>query len=240
MSFVAAAVAVGTAAYSGYQGRKAASEQKKSARAGMANDRYIFDRQTELNAPFRDAGIDALDRMKWLLGIGRSDRWSNKFAERNGGYGSLNKEFGESDFKADPGYAFRLSEGLKALDRQAAARGGLISGGALKAASRYGQDMASQEYQNAFNRYQINRANKLQPLQSMAGMGQSATNLLTGAAGDYGNRWNANNAASANASAAQSVGTANAVVGGVNNFMNYYQNQQWMNKLYPGGNTAAG
>src|SRR5574343_22292 len=57
----------------------------------------------------------------------------------------------------DPGYAFRMSEGLKALDRTAAARGGLISGSALKAASRYGQDMASQEYQNAFNRYNQNR-----------------------------------------------------------------------------------
>ena len=50
-----------------------------------------------------------------------------------------------------------MCEGLKALDRTAAARGGLISGGALKAASRYGQDMASQEYQNAFNRYNQNR-----------------------------------------------------------------------------------
>lgn len=52
----------------------------------------------------------------------------------------------------DPGYGFRLSEGLKALDRQAAARGGLISGGALKAAQRYGQDVASQEFGNAYNR----------------------------------------------------------------------------------------
>lgn len=60
--------------------------------------------------------------------------------------------FGANDFQADPGYAFRLSEGQRGLDRQAAARGGLISGSALKAASRYGQDMASQEYGNAFNR----------------------------------------------------------------------------------------
>ena len=60
--------------------------------------------------------------------------------------------FTANDFQADPGYAFRLSEGQRGLDRQAAARGGLISGSALKAASRYGQDMASQEYGNAFNR----------------------------------------------------------------------------------------
>lgn len=66
-------------------------------------------------------------------------------------------DFTLEKFQQDPGYAFRMSEGLKALDRTAAARGGLISGSALKAASRYGQDMASQEYQNAFNRYNQNR-----------------------------------------------------------------------------------
>ena len=66
-------------------------------------------------------------------------------------------DFDMSKFQQDPGYAFRMSEGLKALDRTAAARGDLISGGAMKGAMRYGQDMASQEYQNAFNRYGQNR-----------------------------------------------------------------------------------
>jgi len=70
-----------------------------------------------------------------------------------------------ADFQADPGYAFRMTEGLKALDRQAAARGGLISGAALKASQGYGQDLASQEYMNAFNRFQTNRTNLLNPLQ---------------------------------------------------------------------------
>lgn len=60
--------------------------------------------------------------------------------------------FGAGDYQADPGYAFRLTEGQRALDRQAAARGGLISGGALRAATRYGQDMGSQEFGNAYNR----------------------------------------------------------------------------------------
>ena len=61
-------------------------------------------------------------------------------------------KFGAGDYQADPGYAFRLAEGQKALDRQAAARGGLMSGGALKAAQRYGQDMGSQEFGNAYQR----------------------------------------------------------------------------------------
>jgi hypothetical protein len=75
---------------------------------------------------------------------------------------SLMKDFQTSDFQQDPGYAFRLAEGQKALDRSAAARGGLISGAALKAATGYGQQMGSQEYQNAYNRFQANRAMQAQ------------------------------------------------------------------------------
>jgi hypothetical protein len=89
-------------------------------------------------------------------------------------------------FQADPGYAFRLGEGQKALERSAAARGGLISGGALKAATRYGQDMGSQEYQNAFNRYGTERERMLGPLQSLAGVGQSTSNYLGNAGQSYG------------------------------------------------------
>jgi hypothetical protein len=107
-------------------------------------------------------------------------------APKGSDYGKYARDFSMSDFEQDPGYAFRLSEGQKALDRQAAARGGLISGGALKAAERYGQDMGSQEYTNAFNRYQTNRSNQLQPLQSLAGVGQTAANTLSNAAGNYG------------------------------------------------------
>lgn len=62
------------------------------------------------------------------------------------------------NFEADPGYAFRMSEGLKGLERSAAARGGLLSGGAGKALQRYGQGLASQEYGNAFDRFQRERA----------------------------------------------------------------------------------
>ena len=104
----------------------------------------------------------------------------------SGLYGKYARDFSTQDFQADPGYAFRMSEGLKSLDRQAAARGGLISGGALKAAQRYGQDLGSQEYQNAFDRYQVNRANQLQPLQSMMGAGQTSVNALGNTSQAYG------------------------------------------------------
>jgi hypothetical protein len=88
------------------------------------------------------------------------------------------KNFDVDQFKADPGYAFRLSEGQKALERSAAARGGLLSGGAGKNLLRFGQEMGSQEYTNAFNRYQTERAARLNPLQSLTGMGQTTANTL--------------------------------------------------------------
>lgn len=128
-------------------------------------------------------------------------------------FGKYTRDFGMQDFQQDPGYAFRLQEGLKALDRQAAARGGLISGGALKASQRYGQDLASQEYMNAFNRYQTNRANQLQPLESLMGRSQTASNVL-GAAGQ--------NYATSAGQAIQNAGTArgSAYIGGANALLN--------------------
>ena len=101
-------------------------------------------------------------------------------------FGKYARDFGMSDFQQDPGYAFRLSEGQKVLERNAAARGGLISGGALRAATRYGQDMGSQEYANAFNRYQTNRSNQLNPLGSLMTSGQNAAAGQGTAAGQYG------------------------------------------------------
>lgn len=93
--------------------------------------------------------------------------------------------FGMNQFTADPGYAFRMSEGMKALERSAAARGGLLSGSMLKGAQRYGQGLASQEYQNAFDRYQAERQARLGPLQSLAGVGQTAANTLGAAGQNY-------------------------------------------------------
>jgi hypothetical protein len=61
-------------------------------------------------------------------------------------------KFTAADLETDPGYQFRLAEGNKALQAQAAAKGILQSGGTLKALTRYGQDAASQEYANAWDR----------------------------------------------------------------------------------------
>jgi hypothetical protein len=129
------------------------------------------------------------------------------------GYGSLAKPFGQADFQQDPGYAFRQAEGMKALERSAAARGGLLSGGTLKGIQRFGQDLASQEYGNAFNRYQIERSARLNPLQSLMGSGQSATNVMTGNVGQSSQNEQGNILGAGQARASGYVGQANALGG---------------------------
>jgi hypothetical protein len=158
--------------------RYALDLQERMFNQQNALQRQLYDEQVARQEPFRLSGLQSQNRLNELLGLGANTG--------SGLYGKYARDFSMQDFQTDPGYAFRMREGLKSLDRQAAARGGLISGGALKAAQRYGQDLGSQEYQNAFDRYQINRANQLNPLQSMMGAGQTSVNALGNAAQAYG------------------------------------------------------
>jgi len=185
----------------------AANAQVQATNQSRESNERIFEQQKELQEPFRQAGLTAQNRLLDLLGLSE-----NRSAE---GYNSLMRDFNQNDFQQDPGYAFRLSEGLKALDRQAAARGGLISGAALKASQRYGQNMASQEYQNAFNRFQVNRANKLTPLQSLTGGSQTAANTLSNAAGNLGQLNSELIQSAGNARASGYIGRANARAQGI-------------------------
>jgi PPE-repeat protein len=98
----------------------------------------------------------------------------------------LTRQFRPEDMQMDPGYAFRLSEGQKALERSAAARGGLLSGSMLKGAQRFGQEMGSQEYMNAFNRAQAQLGTRLGTLGSLYGAGQASAQQIAGQAGQMG------------------------------------------------------
>jgi len=71
---------------------------------------------------------------------------------------------GQYNFQTDPGYGFRIGEGMRALERSSAAKGGLLSGGFARKALRYAQDYASNEYSNVYNR-----------ISNIAGLGQVGT-----------------------------------------------------------------
>ena len=216
-----AAATVYSASKSSSAATQAANTQAAAAEQGTAAQERMFQKQIELQEPWRQAGIGALNKLIPLTDY---------------------KKFDMSQFQADPGYAFRLSEGQKALERSAAARGGLLSGAAGKALTRYGQEMGSQEFQNAFNRYQAERAAQLQPLQSLAGVGQTSANTLTSAAGTMGSNIAEGLASAANARASGYVGGANAInqaVGqGINLYGLYNQNQLY-NRMYPAAVTPS-
>ena len=215
-----------------YSANKAAKAQTNAANAANAVQLQMFNKQTELQEPFRQGGLTAQQQIMQLLGIG---------GDKNAaGYGSLGKSFSMEDFQADPGYAFRQAEAQKALERSASARGMLLSGSTLKGIERYSQDLASQEYQNAFNRYQIERAAKLNPLQSLMGSGQSAANTMTSSAANYGNA-SANNIMNAGqARASGYVATGNAISNAVNNMANAYASMPMYNAQANYLNSMAG
>lgn len=203
------AAIIGSTLLGARSANQAASAQSDAATQAAQLQKEQFERQVELQAPFREVGLRALNKLESA---------------------SEYTPFSMGQFEQDPGYAFRLAEGQKALDRQAAARGGLISGGALKAAQRYGQDMGSQEYQNAFNRYQAERQARLGPLQSLAGVGQTSANLLGAAGQNYATGAGEAIGAGAQARASGYMGAANTLTGGLNQYLNY-QNQQSQNAL---------
>ena len=122
--------------------------------------------------------------------------------------GNLVRPFAESDFKTDPGYGFRMSEGMKGLERSAAARGGLLSGATLKGAQRFGQDIASNEYNNAYNRYVGNQATQRNALAGLTGFAPTASSAMQ--AGDTAYGSNAANLASNTANAMAGAGATRA------------------------------
>ena len=200
---IGAVASIGGGLMASSAAKKASRAQVQASREANAAQERMFAEQNRLQEPFRQGGLTAQNESMQLLGIGGD--------QTAAGYGSLGKSFGMSDFEQDPGYAFRQAEGMKALERSAAARGNLLSGSTLKGVQRFGQDLASQEYQNAFNRYQVNRSNKLNPLQSLMGSGQSATNVMTSAAGQAGQNQASNLYNAGQARASGYIGQGNAL-----------------------------
>ena len=188
-----------------YGANKAAKAQLQGAREGAAAEREMFERQVELQQPMIDV------RNNMLPELVEASRYT---------------PFGMEQFQADPGYGFRLKEGLRALENSAAARGGLLSGNTMRGITRYGQGLASDEYTNAFNRYQAERQARLGPLQSLVGLGQTSANTIGSAAGQLGTNLSNLAVGGGNARASGYAGMANALASGIGQGVNYYQGNQ--------------
>ena len=217
--WVAGAVVVGSVISSqaaGDAADTAAGASRESSAASIAEQRRQYDLSRADYAPYLAAGTGAVNR----LGAG---------VAAGGEFGAATPFDFRYDQNTDPGYGFRFSEGMKGLERSAASRGGLLSGATLKGITRYGQDMGSQEYQNAFNRYvtgfnaNTGERNQLyNRLAGVAGTGQNAVGSVTaqGAsmAGNIGNAYMTSAANTGNAAMA-AAGIRNSAYGGVGNVL---------------------
>lgn len=322
--------------FGGDAAEDAANTQASAAAQANAIQKQMFDKQVELQAPFRDAGVAANNRLAYLLGLsadgfgggsgsGSSNRsfgvadlvdesggdwrpnadlyasdpaykaaWDKFYGDHQGqfgvspnvgrgsdlgsienalaagvfgpfnlnaynqsasqraaasqanaqndpAFGSLMRRFSMADFEADPGYAFRMKEGLAGVESGAAARGGLLSGAALKAVQKYGQGLASQEYGNAYNRFTADQTNQYNRLAGLVNTGQGATNQTSNAAANFGQQAGANAIGAGNAIASGQIGGANALVGGINGAYNNIQNNKLMDLIRnPGAGRPSG
>lgn len=164
-----AVVAAGTAYYVSEQQEEAADKavksQEKISDQNLALQKELASSQRQDLMPWREAGQQALQQIQ--AGID-----SGEFTMES---------FDPSKITIDPGYSFRLSQGVEAMDKSAAARGKLLSGAQREAITRFGQELGSQEYGNAYaramNQYQTEanrRLNKFNLLSSLSGQGQAA------------------------------------------------------------------
>lgn len=186
--------------------RKAADAQKKAAEAQQALEKEMFERQVELQEPFRQIGLSNLNRLAALYGEG----------------GQFARAPGMEEIQMDPGYGFRFGEGMKALERSAAARGGLLSGQMLKGAQRFGQELGSQEFQNAYARAMEQRARTTNALTGLGAIGPTAATTLGAAAQNYAQGAGQAIGMAGQARASGYIGQANALNQALGGLMNAY------------------
>ena len=210
------AAAIGAGA-SIYGAKKASSAQRRAAQQQAATAKETLANQTAIQSPYTAAGGAGVNELSRQLGVSGD--------ATSAGYNSLNTPFSATDFTADPGYGFRLAEGQKALERSAAARGNLLSGSTLKGTERFAQGLASDEYQNAFNRYTAERDARYGKLLGLTNIGANAANTMTSATGNAGGNVANAQGAAGEATASGYVGAANAINNGIGSVSSYFQNK---------------
>lgn len=178
---------------------QAANTQLEASREATQVQKDMYDQTRKDLMPYANAGRSSLSQLMGQMGPN----------------GYFNQTYDGQDIYSDPSYQFRLNEGLDAVQSGAAAQGGLLSGATLKALQGYGQDMASQEYQNAYNRFNADQTNRYNRLSNIVGLGQNAA-AQQGNAGMQTAQAVANNTMSgANAQAAGQIAAGNRTA---NNF----------------------
>lgn len=174
--------------------KNAANAQIDAANQANALEKQMYEQSRADQMPWLEQGKASLSQLAALTKPG----------------GELMRTYGAADFEADPGYQFRLSEANRGADRAMAARGLTNSGTALRELSRVNQGMASDEFQNAYNRWMQQRQNQYNMLSGLANTGQVTGEQLASLGGNYSNQYGQNLGQAANARASSYVAAGRA------------------------------
>lgn len=263
---------------------RAANLQHQDAQAALGFQKEQYKTGQAEMSPWLSGGASGLANLQYLLGIlnpnsqytlpgGKTGTLGSLVNPALGAKGSLLAPFGEQ-FTApnaateqnDPGYKFRLQEGMKALQNSAAASGNLFTGGTGKGLEQYAQNYASNEYGNVYNRkmqeylnrynmYENNQTNTYNRLAGISSVGQQAATTLNAsgqqAANNIGNieltsgaqiGQQINNAAAARASGYVASGNAwgSALSNSTSGLMNLLLMQKYLGGMSPTGDSTYG
>ncbi len=207
-----AAATVASSLLSADAAESAGQSQANAADRSAATQQAMFNTTNAQQAPWRQAGETALNRIGEL-----SPQFEHQF-----GAGDLNANLA-------PNYKFQLDQGLGAVKNAANMQTGLVSGNALKGVNDYAQNYAGNAYQQAFQNYTANQTNIFNRLSNIAGLGQTANQATGQAATAAGQGIGAAQQAAGAAQAAGTVGAANAYGGGATNAASWYSLPQIMN-----------
>lgn len=213
---ITAAVVGGTTLVSGKMQADAVEDAAAMQVAGgdraLAQQLRMFEMGREDMAPYRETGYTALKDIERLMPM-------------------FTQQFGPEQLEQylDPSMAFRMKYGTKATERAANVGGGLLSGNTLRSLTEFGQDLASTEYANAFNRAQTEPTNIFNRLHAISGLGQNAVTTGVQAQQAYGNQASNIMTGQAAAQAAGTVGQANAYAGAIGNIGNMAMMNAFMN-----------
>lgn len=171
---IGAVVTAGSAYMQNRAQKKAANAAQNAADASNAQQQLIYENARGDLKPYQDLGLTGIAGLNALAA---------------GDY---------SGFQNSPDYQFALQQGLQGVDRSAASRGALYSGGQLADLNNYAQGMASQNlgtYRNF--------------LTGLAGMGQNASGMIAGVGQNNANAQSGNNWGAAGAAGNSAINQAN-------------------------------
>jgi hypothetical protein len=152
-----------------------------------------------------------------------------------GAYGSFASPYNPSTFYEDPGYNFIKAQGQQQISNQQATTGLALSPSSLTAALQYNSGLASQEFNNAYNRSMNTQTTQLNELNALSSGGQIATSGLATNATSLGAAGASALSGYGNAGAAGAIGVGNANASGINGLTN-----SALSAIYGGGQYGAG